>query len=127
MRRVAKGLGNVAYMYNWKKDNCRPSLSLYICESVSERINILSIFYQQRRKYHVSQSLGYKNGYALADRPEVGIGGDPLTVNHLTEEEINELNNKRPTLTYGQAKQAPPEDFVPAHVAFDKKVSINCS
>lgn len=75
-----------------------------------------------RRKFHVSQSLGYKNGYALAGRPEVGIGGAPLKVNQLTEEEINELNNKRPTLTYGQAKQAPPEDFIPAHVAFDKKV-----
>lgn len=58
----------------------------------------------------------------MASRPEVGIGGEPLTVNQLTEEEINELNNKRPTLTYGQAKQAPPEDFIPAHVAFDKKV-----
>ena len=27
-------------------------------------------------------------------------------------------------MTYGQAVQAPPEDFVPAHVAFDKKVLL---
>ncbi|XP_072175362.1 EF-hand domain-containing protein 1-like [Diadema setosum] len=75
-----------------------------------------------KRKYHRSQSLGYKNGYALPARPEVGIGGEPLEVNQLSLSELDELNNKRPTLTYGQAKQAPPEDFIPAHVAFDKKV-----
>ncbi|XP_022101498.1 EF-hand domain-containing protein 1-like [Acanthaster planci] len=75
-----------------------------------------------KRRFHRSQSLGYKNGYALANRPEVGIGGEPLEVNQLSLAELEELNNKRPTLTYGQAKQAPPEDFIPAHVAFDKKV-----
>ncbi|XP_033640737.1 EF-hand domain-containing protein 1-like [Asterias rubens] len=75
-----------------------------------------------KRKYHRSQSLGYKNGYALSNRPEVGIGGEPIEVNQLSLAELEELNNKRPTLTYGQAKQAPPEDFIPAHVAFDKKV-----
>jgi hypothetical protein len=34
------------------------------------------------------------------------------------------LANYNPTLTYGQAKQAPPEDFVPGHVAWDKKVNL---
>ncbi len=76
----------------------------------------------QQRRFHRSQSLGYKNGYAIPARPEVGIGGEPLEVNQLSLAELEELNNKRPTLTYGQAKQAPPEDFIPAHVAFDKKV-----
>ncbi|XP_033109623.1 EF-hand domain-containing protein 1-like [Anneissia japonica] len=75
-----------------------------------------------KRKYHLSQSLGYKNGYALPARPTVGIGGEPLEVNQLSLAELDELNNKRPTLTYGQAKQPPPEDFIPAHVGFDKKV-----
>lgn len=75
-----------------------------------------------QQRFHRSQSLGYKNGYALPARPEVGIGGEPLEVNQLSLSELDELNNKRPTLTYGQAKQAPPEDFIPAHVAFDKKV-----
>ena len=83
------------------------------------------IVLSQKRSYHRSQSLGYKNGYALAKRPEVGIGGEPLEVNQLSLAELEELNNKRPTLTYGQAKQAPPEDFIPAHVAFDKKVGIH--
>lgn len=73
-------------------------------------------------KYHRSQSLGYRNGYALQKRPEVGIGGVAIPYNQLSEQELDDLANYTPTLTYGQAKQAPPEDFVPAHVAWDKKV-----
>ena len=42
----------------------------------------------------------------------------------LTQEELDELANYKPSLTYGQAVQAPPEDFVPAHVAFDKRVLL---
>lgn len=42
----------------------------------------------------------------------------------LTQEEWDELANYKPSLTYGQAVQAPPEDFVPAHVAFDKRVLL---
>lgn len=70
----------------------------------------------------MTHSLDYKNGYALPGHPELGIGGVPLPKNQLTEEELDELANYNPTLTYGQAKQAPPSDFVPAHVAWDKKV-----
>ncbi|XP_070534018.1 EF-hand domain-containing protein 1-like [Ptychodera flava] len=75
-----------------------------------------------KSKYHLAHSLDYKNGYSIPARPEIGIGGEPLPVNQLSESELDELANLRPTLTYGQAKQAPPEDFIPAHVAFDKKV-----
>lgn len=42
----------------------------------------------------------------------------------LTQDELDELANYKPSLTYGQAVQAPPEDFVPAHVAFDKRVLL---
>lgn len=52
----------------------------------------------------------------------MGIGGNRLYVNQLSQAELDELSNKRPTLTYGEPKQAPPSDFIPAHVAFDKKV-----
>lgn len=52
----------------------------------------------------------------------MGIGGEPIVYNQLSEQELDELANFNPTLTYGQAKQAPPEDFVPGHVAWDKKV-----
>jgi hypothetical protein len=75
-----------------------------------------------KSKYHRSHSLGYKNGYAVQKHPEIGIGGVTLPHNQLSEQELDELANYNPTLTYGQAKQAPPEDFVPAHVAWDKKV-----
>ena len=54
----------------------------------------------------------------------VGLGGEKLYNNQISEQELHELANKMPTLTYGQAKQAPPEVFIPAHVAFDKKVVV---
>jgi len=75
-----------------------------------------------KTRYHRSQSLGYKNGYAIPVHPTVGIGGEPIPYNQLSEQELDELANYNPTLTYGQAKQAPPADFIPAHVAWDKKV-----
>lgn len=56
--------------------------------------------------------------------PERGIGGEPIHYNQLSDQELDELANFNPTLTYGQAKQAPPEDFVPGHVAWDKKVGV---
>ena len=72
----------------------------------------------------MSQTLGWKNGYALPTAPQTGIGGDPIPVNQLSEAELDELANFKPSLTYGQAVQAPPEDFVAAHVGFDKKVLL---
>jgi hypothetical protein len=53
----------------------------------------------------------------------MGIGGDRLHYNQLSQAELDELANKAPILTYGPLKQAPLAEFVPAHVAFDKKVS----
>ena len=69
------------------------------------------------------QTLDFKNGFDMKYKPNIGIGGEPLHYNALSEADLNELANFKPTLTYGQAKQAPPEEFIPAHVAFDKKVS----
>lgn len=68
--------------------------------------------------------MGWRNGYSLPVAPSVGIGGDPIPVNQLTQDELDELANLKPSLTYGQKVQAPPESFVPAHVAFDKKVLL---
>ncbi|XP_075717005.1 EF-hand domain-containing protein 1 isoform X2 [Rhinoderma darwinii] len=72
--------------------------------------------------YHRSQTLTYRNGYSRPVLPTVGIGRDPITVNQLSQAELDELANKRPTLTYGQVKQAPSSSFIPSYVAFDKKV-----
>uniref|UniRef100_A0A673TX02 EF-hand domain-containing protein 1 n=1 Tax=Suricata suricatta TaxID=37032 RepID=A0A673TX02_SURSU len=74
--------------------------------------------------FHRSQTLGYRNGYAVVQPPTVGIGGDRLPVNQLSPAELDELASKAPALTYGQPKQAPPAEFIPAHVAFDKKVFL---
>ena len=70
----------------------------------------------------------YRNGYALPMKPTNSVGGEPLPYNQLTEEELDELAKTRPTMTYGKAKEPPPKEFVPAHVAFDKKVRLSvCS
>ncbi|XP_054675408.1 EF-hand domain-containing protein 1 isoform X1 [Grus americana] len=75
-----------------------------------------------KTSFHRSQTLGYKNGFAFPRLPTVGIGRERLYVNQLSQAELDELSNKRPTLTYGRAKQAPPSGFIPAHVALDKKI-----
>ncbi|XP_076188714.1 EF-hand domain-containing protein 1 isoform X4 [Aptenodytes patagonicus] len=74
-----------------------------------------------KTSFHRSQTLGYKNGFAFSRLPTAGIGGERLYVNQLSQAELDELS-KRPMLTYRQAKQAPPSGFIPAHVAFDKKI-----
>ncbi|NXW41201.1 EFHC1 protein, partial [Nyctiprogne leucopyga] len=76
----------------------------------------------QKTSFHRSQTLGYRNGFAFSRLPTVGVGGERLYVNQLSQAELDELSNKGPTLTYGQAKRAPPLAFIPAHVAFDKKI-----
>uniref|UniRef100_A0A8C6ZA20 EF-hand domain containing 1 n=1 Tax=Nothoprocta perdicaria TaxID=30464 RepID=A0A8C6ZA20_NOTPE len=77
-----------------------------------------------KTSFHRSQTLDYRNGCAFFRLPTVGIGGEQLHVNQLSEAELDELSSIRPTLTYGQAKRAPPSDFIPAYVAFDKKVFL---
>lgn len=58
-------------------------------------------------------------------RPKYTVGGEPLQFNQLTEAELDELASARPTLTYGNATKPAPVEFIPAHVAFDKKVRPN--
>ncbi|XP_026702027.1 EF-hand domain-containing protein 1 isoform X3 [Athene cunicularia] len=75
-----------------------------------------------KTSFHRPQTLGYKNGFAFSRLPAVGIGRERLYVNQLSQAELDDLSNQRPTLTYGPAKRAPPSGFIPAHVAFDKKI-----
>ncbi|XP_005502918.2 EF-hand domain-containing protein 1 [Columba livia] len=75
-----------------------------------------------KTSFHRSQTLGYRNGFAFSRLPTVGAGGERLHVNQLSQAELDDLSNARPVLTYGPAKPAPPSGFVPAHVAFDKKI-----
>lgn len=101
-----------------------PRYEILQCESNFSLMYKQILLHFQKTKFHRSQTLGWKNGYSLPKAPEIGIGGDPIPVNKLTQEELDELANLKPSLTYGQKVQAPPEDFVPAHVAFDKKVLL---
>lgn len=76
-------------------------------------------------KYHVSNTLNFKNGYALQQLPEHGVGGVPIPVPQLTQAELDELSSFKPELTYGKDRLdalLDDSNFVPAHLAFDKKV-----
>ncbi|KAF1371829.1 hypothetical protein PFLUV_G00273430 [Perca fluviatilis] len=72
--------------------------------------------------FHRPQTLDYKNGYALPRRPTAGIGQDPLFSEQLILQEISKLSSETPAITYGSFDQNVVEDFIPAHVALDKKV-----
>ncbi|NXY81669.1 EFHC1 protein, partial [Alcedo cyanopectus] len=76
----------------------------------------------QKTSFHRSQTLGYKNGFAVSRMPVVGIGRERLYENQLSEAELEDLSLQKPVLTYGPAKQPPPSAFLPAHVALDKKI-----
>ncbi|MCI4395685.1 hypothetical protein PGIGA_G00194930 [Pangasianodon gigas] len=72
--------------------------------------------------FHRAQTLSYKNGYALPIRPKVGIGQQPLTSEHLLHNEMNQLSIQTSITSRDTSTHAPPSDFIPAHVAYDKKV-----
>ncbi|XP_023270810.1 EF-hand domain-containing protein 1 [Seriola lalandi dorsalis] len=72
--------------------------------------------------FHRPQTLGYNNGYALPRRPIAGIGQDPLLSEQLIQQEMSELAFETPDITYSSSDESLSEDFIPAHVALDKKV-----
>jgi len=68
-----------------------------------------------KTKYHVSQTLAYRNGYAVPTMP---------VANPLSGVDLDELQNHNPSLTYGKTAEIPNNSFVPAHVVFDKNVLL---
>ncbi|XP_070782396.1 EF-hand domain-containing protein 1 [Enoplosus armatus] len=72
--------------------------------------------------FHRSQTLNYKNGYALPRGPTVGTGQDPLLSEELIQQQISELSSETSDITYGSFDRKLAKDFIPAHVALDKKV-----
>lgn len=83
----------------------------------------MSNYFFKKQNYHITQTLGYKNGHRVPKHPEFGPGGDRLNFNQLSETELALLENYKPSLIYGRAKPEAPDNFVPATVAYDKKVS----
>ncbi|KAM9840501.1 EF-hand domain-containing protein 1 [Aulostomus maculatus] len=75
-----------------------------------------------KESFHRPQTLGYRNGYALPHHPRVGIGQDPLVSTQLKQQENTELSFDTAHLTYGSISNDQYQEFVPAHVALDKKV-----
>jgi hypothetical protein len=84
--------------------------------------NFLEIF--KKQNHHISQTLGFRNGYRQSKQPQFGPGGDRLNYNQLSESELALLQNYQPSIIYGRTKPEPPNNFVPATVAFDKKVDF---
>nr|XP_020444001.1 EF-hand domain-containing protein 1 [Monopterus albus] len=72
--------------------------------------------------FHCPQTLSYKNGYALPRRPTVGIGQEPLLSEMLIQQQLSQLTCEMPDITHDSCDKSPSEDFIPAHVALDKKV-----
>lgn len=81
----------------------------------------------QKSAFHRAQTLDFKNGHALPRRPAVGTGQDPLLSVNISHSERNQLIRDIPNLTYGTDRsdthRPPPLDFIPAHAAYDKKVT----
>ena len=72
--------------------------------------------------------MDYRNGYAIQNVPQLGIGLLPLESGRIPDADdlLNEMQSD-PRLTYGDKRYhrvASTPRFVPAHVAFDKVVSI---
>ncbi|CAF0939175.1 unnamed protein product [Adineta ricciae] len=72
--------------------------------------------------HHVSHTLEIKNGHRIAKWPEVGLGGARINYNRMGEDEAELLRNYRPELVYGKVVVQHPDNFVPAVLAYDKKV-----
>ncbi|KAF4092014.1 hypothetical protein AMELA_G00016170 [Ameiurus melas] len=72
--------------------------------------------------FHRAQTLSYKNGYALPIRPTVGIGRQPLSSENLLQGQMNQLYIQTAVVSDETSTRTRPSDFVPAHVAYDKKV-----
>ncbi|CAF1059978.1 unnamed protein product [Didymodactylos carnosus] len=72
--------------------------------------------------FHVSHTLELKNGHRVTKWPQVGLGGTRINYNQISEDELELLRNYRPELIYGKAVVNTPDKFVPATLAFDKKV-----
>ncbi|XP_038134591.1 EF-hand domain-containing protein 1 [Cyprinodon tularosa] len=74
-----------------------------------------------KSSFHRSQTLSYRNGYAMPRRPSVGIGQEPLLSEQLTQQQINELTFERSDIAYATQDKSHYEQFIPAHVALYQK------
>lgn len=83
---------------------------------------VFNYFILQKSAFHRPQTLNYKNGFALPRRPTVGIGQDPLVSEQLLQQELSDFALEAPDISYGSLHEGLSKEFIPAHVALDKKV-----
>ncbi|TSO15217.1 EF-hand domain-containing protein 1 [Bagarius yarrelli] len=69
--------------------------------------------------FHKTQTLSYKNGYALPRRPTLA---KPFTAENLLQRDTNLLSIQTSIHSSQKPQCAPLLEFKPAHVAYDKKV-----
>jgi hypothetical protein len=57
-----------------------------------------------RQRYHLSNSLGYKNGYQLQNQPRYEIGGGKIELSILDQAEVKQLEKEHLELQYKYEK-----------------------
>lgn len=67
--------------WNYFSNHC--SLHYSVNTRFRAIIITVSLWGLQKTCFHVSQTLGYKNGYSIPQRPRIGIGGDAIVVNQV--------------------------------------------
>lgn len=95
---------------------------IYLFLSDLAHTSVLNFIPTQKSAFHRAQTLSYKNGYALPIRPTVGIGRQPLSSENLLQDHMNQLSIQTAVISDETFTRTRPSDFVPAHVAYDKKV-----
>jgi len=79
----------------------------------------------RQKNHHVSNTLNFKNGYPFQLKPKYQIGGAKMPKRCEDQEPTLDDQRLAAELTYGEAQLSRteiPSTYVPAHLAFDKKV-----
>jgi len=74
-----------------------------------------------KERFHVSNSLTFKNGYSLEPIPRHPIGGGTIELSTIKPEEVEDMGARIERLTV-KKNHVPKKEFIPAHKEFDKKV-----
>jgi len=74
-----------------------------------------------KERFHVSNSLNFKNGYAQETVPKHPIGGGTIELSVIKPEEISNLEAEVEKMTV-KKDHVVKKEFIPAHKEFDKRV-----
>jgi len=74
-----------------------------------------------KERFHVSNTLNFKNGYAQENIPKHPIGGGTIELSVIKPEEISDLEAQVEKLTV-KKNHVPKTEFIPRHKEFNKRV-----